>query len=265
MFAMFSAKDNLAQNPKRSTLRQNKYRKVLFDEPTLLAKKEELRSQVCSLENELKVGRSSEAEICAKYIFNFLQVMRPHDFLGGPHQSHLKLTSQQLESTVEMFAVHSFRSVPLAVNRTLVAWAEGRLKLILLAKVPGALELLELQAQGLRVVTCEFNPELIYRTGVHGRDPLGFVLHDLIHADHFFRDPKLFNLQREFYSETLIKMRSGEFNKYLMADPLFKNEFDYVIGDMNSHPEHLRSTLNHIFMNAQRRLSPANDLQGERQ
>lgn len=227
-----------------STLRQKRYKRYLFSEEELRTQASLLREQISPLEEIWISGLEHPAEIVATYIYRFLKIFRPKDFLGGPHSQPLALGElKRLPPHVALFAERSFRSTPLAVNRSLVAWAEGRIQLELLDTIPSAEEILRVQSCFARVVTCYFKPEKLL-TWVEGvRDPLGFVLHDLIHADHFFHDLDLARAQQQFYLEVLRRYEAGEFAKLLVDDPQFEEEFQYVIGDMNSHPAHLQQTL----------------------
>jgi hypothetical protein len=249
-------------------LRQKRYRRYLFSE-------EELRSGAAALQDKIAVLGTAftqrtlpEPEIAARYILEFLKVFRARDYRGGPLSlPPLAATVRATMPAVREFAERSLRSVPLAVNRSIVAWAEGRYPLVLTAAIPSAEELLRLQAGGQRVVTCLFQPEQLTRWvhgrphagasggphagasgGPHagasgGRDPLGFVLHDLIHAEHFFRDRELYAGQVEFYREVLERLTVSREFSAILASPEAREKFEYIISDMNSHPEHLRGCL----------------------
>ena len=234
-------------------IRPNAYGKVLFPEAQLQSRHAELYPKIDELNRAWQEQAYPEPEVVAQYLLTFLKVFRPKDFLGGPHRENLRLTNVLLPPGVQVFADHSLRSVPLAVNRALVAWAEGRIQLKLRDHIPTAFEVLELQAQGQRIVTCLFAPQELTQLVLGERDPFVFVLHDLIHADHFSRDPLLARGQQDFYQECLARYRQGEFAT-LLKDPQRTEQFHYLIGDMNSHPEHLRATLEHL-------LSTSNPLQ----
>ncbi len=238
-------------------MRKKRYRQFLLTEDELRSKShvEWLHPAMNELSRRWRSGELAEVEVVAQYILFFLRVFRPLDYLGGPHKQDVfsavgateRSTSDDSESLsagVRVFARNSLRSVPLAVNRSIVGWAKGRYPLRLLDYVPSAEELLEQQAAGKRIVTCLFQPHELKSWVNNSRDPLGFALHDLIHADHFFRDAEMFAGQVEFYREVRDKMGCGEFNS-ILADPVRRARFEYIISDMNSHPAHLRACLAH--------------------
>lgn len=242
-----------------STLRQKRYRRFLFTVAELSEKAAQLLPQIRDVELRWRSGQISEAEVAAEYILVFLKIFRPRDYLGGPHNQNLSDTSipQQpslpapsLPPSIAIFAKHSLRSCPLAVNRSLVAWAQGSYKLKLLAHIPDAQTLLRFQTAGERIVTCLFKPEELTNWVQDARDPLGFVMHDLIHADHFFRDPCLAAQQVEFYRAVQARYAKGEFTSRLTEDPAFRERFEYIISDMNSHPAHLEQTLQMALLGA---------------
>jgi hypothetical protein len=232
-------------NLRRSTLRQKHFRKFLFSEDELMARGSELRAQIGKVYELWRSQTSSEAEVVATYIKSFLTVFRPRDYRGGPHGELLTKNLEALSPVIREFATTSFRSVPLAVNRALVCWAEGLSQLEILDHVPDPLSVLRRQSRGQRIVTCIFESEKLTKFVEDSRDPLGFVLHDLIHADHFFRFSDWYEGQKEFYKKTLERLERGEFSEKLL-DEKNARRFEYVISDMNSHPAHLEQMLERI-------------------
>jgi hypothetical protein len=226
----------------KSTLRQRRFRQFLFSLDELRQKGSELHSVLAPLYRQWRNGDLEECEVVAQYILRFLQVMRPRDYRGGPHGIELSSRPDGLPPAVREFSRLSFRSTPLAVNRALVLWAEGICRLRLLDEIPEAMSVLRWQAQGERVVTCLFDASELVSMVNGVRDPLGFVLHDLVHADHFYRFRDWNEGQIQFYSETLRRIEAGEFSG-LLADPHLAERLEYIIADMNSHPDHLRKTL----------------------
>jgi hypothetical protein len=89
-----------------------------------------------------------------------------------------------------------------------------------------------------------------------GRDAYSFILHDLIHADHFFGKPEWREGQIEFYKRCLTLWRLPEFQDQLAQDSLLREQFEYAYSDMNSHPQHLNQYLQSIQAQAlSRRIS----------
>ena len=242
-------------------LRQKRFRRYLLSEKELQSHSHvlSLHPRMRQLYSRWRAGELTDVETVCEYILIFLRAYRSRDYLGGPHNEDLGLSdTASLPEAVRVFAQFSLRSVPLAVNRTIVGWALNRYPLHLLDFIPSAEELLECQARGERIVTCLFQPyELLHWVRPHGpdagdgsaRDPLGFTLHDLIHADHFFCDPEMRRGQVEFYREVRDRMKRGEYTA-ILADPKKRERFEYIIADMNSHPAHLRACLEHEVANA---------------
>ncbi len=238
-------------------LRQKHFRRYLLTREELrsAAHISELHPRITQLYRQWRMGQLGDVEVVSEYILNFLRVFRPRDYLGGPHNQNLfgpELRQQVFLHDegdslnelmgVPIFAKYSLRSVPLAVNRAIVGWAQKRYSLRLLDYIPSAEKLLKWQASGERIVTCLFKPTELTDWVSDSRDPLGFVLHDLIHADHFFRDPALCASQVEFYREVSEKMERGEYLR-ILSDAGRRAEFEYIVSDMNSHPAHLRACL----------------------
>ena len=98
-------------------------------------------------------------------------------------------------------------------------------------------------------MTLVTDPDL-FISEVEGRDPLSFLLHDLVHADKFFSKFLLSHDQVNYFIDLKARYQRGEFNE-LLKQQEFNKKFDYLISDMNSHPEHMKAYLNHIILEAQ--------------
>ena len=160
--------------------------------------------------------------------------------IGDLQLQHVPSAVTQL-TVMEVVSCTRLRGVSARAQRALLGWHAGTYSVRLSFEVPEALELLQLQARGERVVTLFVTPDKMAQKNLE-RDPLTFLLHDLEHADEFFHDPLRFHEQKLFYAELHQKFGEGQFSEALQ-DEKFKHEFDYVISDMNSHPAHLRATL----------------------
>ncbi|MEK2646052.1 hypothetical protein [Bdellovibrio sp. BCCA] len=226
-----------------------------------------------------RTGSLNDVEMASAYILIFAFLRRPKDFLGGVHNELLdrdksqnavsseKVLSvlqnslpaslrdskslQRLNSPVsfvEHFCSMSWRSIPLSVQQSLSAWSSGRYPLRLLTTVPTPEEVLEMQAQGLRCISMLIQENEICHFVEEGRDVLGFIVHDLIHADHFFADPVKAQAQIHFCQKLLVIEKLPEIQKMLSGDITFKGEFHYLMSDMNSVPLHLLKTLKAILL-----------------
>ncbi|ASD63214.1 hypothetical protein [Bdellovibrio bacteriovorus] len=221
----------------------------------------------------------SDAEIAAIYILVFSFLRRPKDFLGGPHnkplahlpahsrmscQSFYELLQKDLpedlrqaksllrfqrpDDLLTYFCSHSWRSIPLSVAQSLMAWESGLYPLRLLSYVPTPKEVLSMQTEGQRCVSMLQDLTEMQEFVEEGRDVLGFIVHDLIHADHFFADPAKARAQIEFSRHLLVVFGFREIQTMLQTDPVFKKEFEYLMSDMNSFPLHLLKTFKAVLL-----------------
>ncbi|WP_374030029.1 hypothetical protein [Bdellovibrio bacteriovorus] len=221
----------------------------------------------------------SDVEIATIYILVFSFLRRPQDFLGGPHNETLDTVTagknisakdvlqvlrerlpdnlrmakslSRLDSKkpfVEHFCSMSWRSIPLSVAKSLTAWNSGRYPLRLLTYVPTPADVLRMQTQGERCLSMLLAKEQMENLVEAGRDVLGFIVHDLIHADHFFAEPEKARAQIRFSQKIAQVLEMAEIQKMLAQDPSFSGEFDYLMSDMNSVPLHLLKTLKAILL-----------------
>lgn len=227
-----------------------------------------------------------DVEIAAIYILIFAFLRRPKDFLGGVHnktmddfstdrfisgdevidilQSHLPESLRDAKSLnrlrcatsfVKHFCSLSWRSIPLSVSRSLMAWKSGRYPLRLLLTLPTPEEVLHMQAGGERCISMLIQKEQIVDFVEEGRDVLGFIVHDLIHADHFFADSEKARTQISF-SQKLLQIQSfPQIRQMMTEDAVFEKEFHYLMSDMNSVPLHLLKTLKAVFLGFYKRRS----------
>lgn len=231
----------------------------------------------------------TDAEMAAVYIVVFSFLRRPKDFLGGPHNQILprlasgsrlrcrefhdilsptlpaELRSMKAlarfsgEAEFLPFLCHqSWRSIPLSVAQSLMAWEAGVYPLKMLDYVPSPEEVLHMQAQGVRCVTMLQEKQEMQTLVEAGRDVLGFIVHDLIHADHFFADPDKALAQVRFSQKLQHIYRLAPIQKMIQEDPLFRHEFEYLMSDMNSVPLHLLKTLKAILLGHFKRLEGQN-------
>ncbi|MFV8249778.1 hypothetical protein [Bdellovibrio bacteriovorus] len=221
----------------------------------------------------------SDAEIAAIYILIFSFLRRPKDFLGGPHnqilaslpaksrmscQDFYELLQKELpedlrqaksltrfqrpDDLLSFFCAHSWRSIPLSVAQSLMAWENGLYPLRLLSNVPTPEEVLSMQTQGQRCVSMLQDLKEMQEFVEEGRDVLGFIVHDLIHADHFFADPVKARAQIEFSRRLMVVFGFHDIQVMLQSDPVFKKEFEYLMSDMNSFPLHLLKTFKAVLL-----------------
>ena len=260
-------------------LRAGRFRHRLLDEAFLDSKSDLAFSCLEKFIALWRQKRLTDAEITGVYIFIFAFLRRPKDFLGGVHQQAIdsfvlpqpisgqeviRLIKEELPPDLasaksldrlnnqnpflENFCRLSWRSIPLSVSQSLMAWQSGRYPLHLLTTVPSPKDVLHMQAQGLRCVSMLHQKNEIQNFVEEGRDVFGFIVHDLIHADHFFADPHKAQAQILFSQKLVQVLEFPQIQMMITKDPVFESEFHYLMSDMNSVPLHLLKTLKAILL-----------------
>jgi len=136
---------------------------------------------------------------------------------------------------------YRIKPLPESALRSLFKLGQKNFPLLIIDHEPTPLELLNIQIRGQRIIT--FNedyetwPDKLYGE----RDTLSFIIHDLIHADHFFKDEKQHQGQIGFYKLIHTIYHDADLEK-LFLNEKFKSGFEYIISDMNAHPVHLFQT-----------------------
>ena len=200
----------------------------------------------------------SSAEFCGLYILLCLSHRFPRTWAGArrtsfniPHQLQIvpPLTFEpniQMRvsglSLGEIFNQFALKSTPLAVNRALLSWSAGTYPLELMFRIPFPREVLEQQRQGRRCLTILTDAQRISDYILGERDHLSFTMHDLIHADHFYFNNDCYLGQLGFYGMLSQAMDQGIFDE-LLEMPAFRDEFEYLIADMNAYAVHLLKCL----------------------
>jgi hypothetical protein len=134
------------------------------------------------------------------------------------------------------------KAVPDSALRSLACMTDQIYPLQILKYVPSPAELLQFQLEDKRIISFNEDFESWSTTLYHGRDFLSFMIHDLIHADHFFSNSANRSGQLGFYQCVKLILQD-ESLKNLLENPSFNDGFEYIISDMNSHPIHLFKTL----------------------
>lgn len=165
-------------------------------------------------------------------------------FSGTPVRIPPKLNSEI--NLIDFINVCKIKAVPESCNRSLSFITNNYYPLRISETIPTPKELLQLQISGQRVITLNEDCELWPTNNYSGRDFLGFVMHDLIHADHFFLDPEHRDGQLGFFKFIENILEDNLLNELLFQET-FKSGFEYIISDMNSHPVHLFQTLHALL------------------
>ncbi|UOF01574.1 hypothetical protein [Bdellovibrio reynosensis] len=260
-------------------LRAGRFRHRLLDDAFLNSKAELAHQCLKPFVALWQKRQLSDVEIASIYILIFCFLRRPQDFLGGPHnlisasknhqagvtghaviellRHHLPKEYAQAKSLkrldkpapfVQLFCDFSWRSIPLSVQQSLIAWQSGNYVLNLTMGIPTPEEVLSMQAQGKRCISMLIQKNEVLNLVEEGRDVLGFIVHDLIHADHFFADAEKAVAQIEFSKKLMMVHKDAKIQEMLCEDKVFEKEFHYLMSDMNSVPLHLLKTLKAILL-----------------
>lgn len=213
-----------------------------------------------------KFDRLSNVEKVQAWVIGLSCLRRPKTWFGGKRQEFFLTDTSLLQhslSLAELFEntpvlippklnphinltdfINEYRinAFPQACSRSLCYIMSGRYPLIISHNTPTPVELLNIQISGKRIITINENFESWPHTLFSERDFLGFVMHDLIHADHFFFEPEHRDGQLGFL-KLVGNLLNDETLQMLLKSDAFKNGFEYIISDMNSHPLHLLQTL----------------------
>jgi len=126
-------------------------------------------------------------------------------------------------------------------------WLRGAWPLVLCEDIPGPREVLRMQARGVRPVTALTTWPRLLQPVLKKPDAFAFFLHDLEHAYKFYHSPALHAGQRGFFTVIETAIDRGVFAPYF-GDAGFVGKFQYLMSDMNTHPEHSRQYLRAILV-----------------
>lgn len=142
---------------------------------------------------------------------------------------------------------HHFYGISAVVPTALCRWLDGGWDLRLSEEIPNPVALLRAQARGTRVVTAITAHPRMLEPVLDKFDAFAFFQHDLEHAFKFFELPALHAGQRALFAALETAFDRGVFAGY-REDPTFARKFDYLISDMNTHPQHGRQYLRAILI-----------------
>lgn len=235
--------------------RSGSYKKILIDAGTLKSQGDFLRTNL----KALKDLPLSSFDFATLYLLLFLRIKHPKNwlqkktrsqFIAGPDQllnlipSSFELNAWEKEklkglTSVLLFEFYNLKAVPDSINRTMINWYNGVWKIEMLEYIPTPRELLRLQVKNTRCMTLITDPKQIDLMVLNKRDPLSFMLHDLMHADQFFSQDESLKGQLGFY-KLINDIYDQPALKYcLVQDANFRKEFEYVASDMNAYVIHL--------------------------
>lgn len=245
--------------PAKQKLRAGKFKKILLEPEGLSLEAPQVHAILCQLYEDYLNQVLTSAEYAALWLVAYLRIRHPYGWWGAHRRdavhSH-KLTKLLLDypyfdwSTEEVKLLsryptlgellnhRAFRATPMPVHRALLAWSTGDYALILMDRIPSVQEVLEQQIQGKRCVTLFHQLPRLGQLVLGERDPLGFGMHDLIHADHFFHANADKLGQIGFY-RIIHQLVREEMLRDFFPITGFEGRLEYLMADMNSHPLHL--------------------------
>jgi hypothetical protein len=238
--------------------RDGSYKKILIDSETLKVHGDFLRTNLDSLK---KLSLSPQ-DFTTLYLLLFLRLKHPKNwiqkkskilvtenkFLGPELLTYIpesfELNDWEKEklkgvSAFNLFSFYNLKAIPESINRTMIHWYQDSWSIEMLEHIPTPRELLRLQVKNTRCITVITDPNEIDSFVLATRDPLSFVLHDLMHADQFFSQIESQKGQLGFYHLINSIYDQPELRNLLKNDANFKKEFEYVASDMNAYVIHL--------------------------
>ena len=233
-----------------------RYRKKFFESSTLPSLYHQSKDIISKIKFDLLGKKINPCEATAIFLIHFYLIFHPNLF-GSKRKSVSKVYSWKLENLnyfsdqeftkfhpIQIFTLYHLRSCPLRINEILIRWFESNLPILLSPQDPSPMEMLRYQAKGIRTITLPFL-KASYEMK-NDRDPLSFILHDLFHADRFFLNSEIYEGQISFYNKIIPILKTNELSD-MLNNPEFKIDFNYLIADMNTHPEHQKKYLKAIL------------------
>lgn len=239
--------------------RSGSYKKVLFSEVDLKASAPLIENFIDKLMNLYQDKRISDVDFTTIYLLFFIKLKYQKNYLqqfkkptiinhspkildlAGDLILFDEFEKKKLEniSGLELFSHFNLKGVPQSVTRAMENWYKGSWNIKLSFKIPSSKTLLKEQAENKRILTLIIDKEKITSLILGKRDPLSFAIHDLMHADQFFNNPISLKGQLGFYRFIADHFDHPRIKNLLQASPQFKEEFEYVVSDMNAYIIHL--------------------------
>jgi hypothetical protein len=147
----------------------------------------------------------------------------------------------------DWLARYQFRGVTGNVPVALAQWLRGAWPLIAREDIPSPLDVLRMQARGMRPVTLIVDWPRAREPVLNRSDAFAFFMHDLEHAYKFCHSPGLYAGQCRFFGGLEAAIDRGIFVPFF-DDAAFVARLHYLMSDMNTHPEHSRQYLRAILI-----------------
>ena len=248
--------------PNKSSSRAGRFKKKLVTEEVLLTEVSPILAKFSPFHELFIAGSISPPDFVACYILIYLSHRYPGTWLGSKKMTtnttgtpwrdlpfffepNILKRLEAIESLNDIFSNFALKSTPLAVNRAILSWSKGDYGLELMFRIPRPHEVLHQQVNGRRCVTAIIDKR-ISKYILGERDALSFIMHDLIHADHFYYQNDSYQGQLGFYA-----LLNHTISYFDLSNKAFASEFEYLIADMNAYAIHLlkclKSSMIHYF------------------
>jgi hypothetical protein len=150
---------------------------------------------------------------------------------------------------IQCFSRYQFKGVIGVVPLAMSEWLKGEWPLELMLHIPSPTEVLAMQVKGSRPVTLVVGESRMLRPVLTKTNGFQFLVHDLEHAHKFFADPVLHDSQRLLFAK-LAEATDAPWLTDFLTDSVFRQKFEYLISDMNTHPMHSLLYLRAILVEA---------------
>lgn len=216
------------------------FKKILLTKEELIKEKEFLKLKLQELQRKYEVKSLFNSQIAFEFFWLYYSYRNKDNLFNIS-----KKVKVSTEDPIEFLKKIRFRKIPDTIRTTLLNWLLEKWNIKLLDYNPTSYEMLEFQSKGIRIVTIDFDSALNCQFVFGIRDAFEHFLHDLEHCYNFYNNKELYFDQINFFKYLLNFY--PEIEILLNMDFEFKKKWDYLISDMNSHPEHLKQYTIAIF------------------
>lgn len=159
------------------------------------------------IQNLLRQKQILDFEFVCLVLFYFNWITHQNKSIGGArtlienHDFNQDLTLNEVCSLLQIplrweteknlpffqfFIQRTHRKIPESALISIEKWATKKYSLSLLFYTPCVHDVVQMQAQGYRCISVLCDEENLRNKNHAGRDVFSLIIHDLIHADHFF-------------------------------------------------------------------------------
>jgi hypothetical protein len=216
------------------------FKKLLLPPQQLKEEALYLKSNLVLLYNDFKMSLKNDIQIAWEFFFLFYSNRNKNKLFNT---KSIKINYK--ESLLDFLQNIRLYRIPDSIRLTFINWIKKQWNIKLLDYSPTAREMLEFQSKGIRIITIDWNCALEGRLVTGNRDAFEHFLHDLEHCYKFFNDEVQYKKQVQYFA--FLKQFYPEIENLLINFPDFKEKWNYLISDMNTHEEHLKHYTRAIF------------------